>query len=151
MNETPGAGSKERERDVAQPNREQRRQRRGVAENRLEAIYVKSNACRVIHADGAYGGLTPQLNIYMALYSEHNALPASAVYVLDPAEKTAREETQAPPREWTREIEAEVIMSRDMARSLRDWLDARIKAVEEVEANPDAAFKVQSIDTAGNA
>lgn len=135
---------------MAQPNREQRRKAQAAqtrTPDSVEAIYTKSNACRVIHVDGAYGGVTPQLNIYMALYSEHNALPSAAVYVLDRAEKVAREQIQTPSNQWVREIETEVLMSREMARSLRDWLDGRLAIADKLESDQGVTFATRSEDT----
>ena len=131
---------------MAQDSREQRRRARGTAgagaANRIEATYIKSSACRVIHVDGAHGGLTPQLNVYMALFSEHVAPPESAIYVVDRAEKTAREQPRPPSNKWVREIETEVIMSREVARLIRDWIDERLNAAEKLEADPNATILI---------
>lgn len=135
---------------MAQPNRQLRRQRapQGAAD-RIEAVYVKSGACRVIHVDGAHGGLTPQLNVYMALFSEHVAPPEAAVYVLDRAQKVAKELPRPPSNKWVREIETEVIMSREVARLLRDWIDERLNAAEKLEADPNASFSTSPAHDAG--
>src|SRR5689334_16135095 len=38
--------------------------------NKLRIEYKKSNSFRVIHADGAYGGTSPRLQLFIAFYSE---------------------------------------------------------------------------------
>ncbi|MEX1253185.1 MAG: hypothetical protein WEE64_02475 [Dehalococcoidia bacterium] len=102
--------------------------------------------------DGAYGGITPQLNVYMALYSEHNKPPESTLFVLDVAAKIAREQEPNPSNQWIREIEVEAIMSLDVARSLRDWLNARLAIAEELRSDPNTTFTTKGADTGdGNA
>jgi hypothetical protein len=112
-------------------------------------VYIKSNACRVIHADGAYGGVTTQLLIYMALYSEHNMPPDKATIILDRNDKTAREEPQPRSNKVTREIETEVMMSLDVARALRDWLAERLAAAEKIQDNPNVIFSAKTENTTG--
>src|SRR3990172_4969325 len=100
-------------------SRDQRRARRTrprALPTHLQAEYVKSNFCRVIHADGAYGGVTGHSLIYMALFSEHNKLPTSARFVVDPVTRTAKPDPTRPSPTWTREVEAEVIMPAEFAK-----------------------------------
>ena len=53
----------------------------------VEAEYIKSPLCRVIHVDGAYGGATGTGFLYMALYSEHTKLPRKARFAINEATK----------------------------------------------------------------
>ena len=66
--------------------------------------YIKSNFFRVIHADGAFGGLAPNGNIHMALFSERQAIPTKVVYSVEgtgigPEISDKREEREALVRE----------------------------------------------------
>ncbi len=122
------------------PNRSKRRrpsasQPGPTPPKRVEAQYVKSNLCRVIRADGAYGGVTPQGAIHMGLFSEHTASPIKSLFELDHELHTATEQAQRSPFQWVREIEVDAIMTREVAIGIRDWLDAQLKQLAEVEPN----------------
>lgn len=137
---------------MAQPSRQQRRQKqkaKAKPPDSLEILYTKSNACRVVHADGAYGGVTPTLNIYMALYSQHNATPDATTLRFDRAAKVAKEEIRTPTHPWVREIESEVIMSRDTALALRDWLNGRLDVADKMESDSDIIFTTKVEGTGG--
>ncbi len=43
--------------------------------NRIEFHYRKSNYFRVIKVNGAWGGLTPQADVQMSIFSERLPLP----------------------------------------------------------------------------
>ena len=78
----------------------------------------------------------------MAFFSEHSALPESAQFEVDQNTHQARA-SRAPTRgdpEWVREIETEIIMSLSFARSLRGWLDDKIKTMESVDSSE--AFQI---------
>ena len=104
------------------------------------AHYVKSNYCRVIHADGAWGGLTPYTNIYMALFSEHAPIPRSIKYHVEPTGTLSERGKDAEPG-FTREIEVEVILSLEVAKALRDWLDERLKQATELQVKAEVDRK----------
>jgi hypothetical protein len=109
----------------------------------VEAIFVKSSACRTIHVDGAFGGLTTSsgLNVHASLYSEYPTSPESIVY-----EITSIEGAQGSLREKgrkgeslaiTREIEADLIMSVETARSLGHWLLGKVEEAEKRQDNSE--------------
>lgn len=98
----------------------------------LRAIFRHSHQSRVIHADGAWGGVTPSRLIHMALYSEHNALPSEIVYdVIAPG--IGQQRPVAPTGNLTREIEVEVIFSVDVAKRLVGWLNEKIETIETTQ------------------
>ena len=95
--------------------------------------YIKSNEFRVIHADGAVGGLTPRLWVQMALYSERIPIPQRQVF------QVAEDGTvNDPPLEVetkggiVREVEAEVLMDINTAKALARWLDAQVAKAEQL-------------------
>jgi len=100
-----------------------------------KAHFINSNLFRVIHADGAWGGITPQFNIQMALFSERHPIPTEVSYKLEPS--GLRDGI-------VREIEADVIMSLDVARALRIWLDNKIGEAEELRAELERRTGIQS-------
>ncbi len=127
------------------PNREQRRHPTGEPNlniptppaevpSEIQALWTKSNFTRVSHCDGAFGGVTPSGNIYIAFYSEHAKTPTTTRYEVDAPARQIKQVAPQPGQiaEWEREIEAEVIMNLNVAKSLRGWLDDKIKALEQL-------------------
>lgn len=95
---------------------------------RLTFHYIKSNAFRVIHADGAWGGITPRLKIQMALYSERTPIPQQTIHQLTDAHTLGDElkEERISREGIIREVEAEVIMDIETAESLASFLNEKI-------------------------
>jgi hypothetical protein len=98
----------------------------------VQISYIKSSFSPVAHADGVFGGPTPHGLLYIGFFSEHPKLPDTVQYAVDAAAKTLMPVSQPNRKaEWVREIEEEVIMSVELARSFRDWLDDKIKLIEQ--------------------
>jgi len=93
--------------------------------------YIKSAQFRVVHMDGALGGITPTGNIHLAVYSERPAIPQVVVYGVangalgDPISQEGRAGV-------VRELEADLMMSRAAAEGLRNWLDEQIQQLDAV-------------------
>lgn len=90
--------------------------------------FEKSNFFRVIHVDGAFGGLLPNASgIQMAVYSERSPLPKMVVHSAQDGALGAEIIDKRVVREGVfREVEASLSMSLDTAMALRDWLSGRI-------------------------
>jgi hypothetical protein len=116
-------------------NRQQRRRQGqpapGVLPEKVDVRFVRSNFCRVIRVDGAVGGPTAQGNIHMAVYAERQDTPEASEVNLNRESHTARERIVQRPLAYTREIEADLIFTMDIARALRDWLDQRLKLMAD--------------------
>jgi len=96
--------------------------------------YIKGNHFRVIHVDGAIGGATPQGLIHVAIFSERFPIPLQTVHAL-----TDGNIVEDPQRVLTRdgivrEIEADLMMSLDSAKSLLGWLSTTVAQVEKAES-----------------
>jgi hypothetical protein len=97
--------------------------------------YVKSNYFRVIHADGAYGGLTPYGGIFLSLYNDRKAIPDETVQsvgengLLGP-EISERTKTKDGIE---REVETCIIMTLNTAKAIQQWLEERIKILEKLQ------------------
>ena len=95
--------------------------------------YLKSANFRTIHADGAIGNVTPAGYIHMAMYSERPAIPREMVHKIKP-DGTLGEiiEEQTVMREGiVREMEVDVLMSVDVAKGIKNWLDEQFEKVEQ--------------------
>ena len=99
--------------------------------------YIKGNFFRVIHADGVLGGSTPSGNIHMAFFSERQPIPKREVYGLKPDGSLGDLiiDQKVSRHAIVREVDCDVIMSREVAQSLLKWLQ---QVIDDVKA-PSAA------------
>lgn len=109
----------------------------GTVVSEVTFKYTKSVLCRVIHVDGAWGGITPQGYIQLDLYSEKHEVPDSQAYdVLEKdsnPQKSILKQKQLVQRGMNREVEVEVIFSPQVARALKTWLEERLAMIEAAE------------------
>lgn len=94
--------------------------------------FIQSNLCRTIRMDGAWGGLTPQGLIHMAIYNERWDGPTEGTVPIGPDGRNLAEIPDEVEPRVIREVEANIFMSLAAAVSLRDWLDRRITELEEL-------------------
>ena len=123
------------------PNREQRRDRSSHG-TQVQLRYIKSTVGPVLHADGIFGGLTPQGAIYLAFFAEHAKIPDSVTLEVDATGPTR--EVGSRPTEWVREVGVEITMSLNVAQSLRAWLDEKFNAYERATAGQASATASQA-------
>jgi hypothetical protein len=110
-----------------------------VAEERptvkLQFHYIKSPGFRETPCHGAMGGVTPQRQIWMALFSERHAIPRVVEFDIEAPEgaKTVEfnEGTATPTRVEgrqgiIRQVEVCTYMDLDTATRLHKWLGERI-------------------------
>jgi hypothetical protein len=83
----------------------------------------------------------------MGIYVDRTDTPSHSSLLLDKEHRLAREElARRVPAGWTREIEADLIMSIETARAIRDWLDQRLKQITE-GAQLVGTFTTQPVET----
>ena len=94
--------------------------------------YVKSNHFRVIHVDGAHGGVTGNGLIQMALYNERMPIPQSTVQAITPENTLGDElsEARVVRQAIVREVEVEALMDLNTATALLKWLTAHVATLE---------------------
>ncbi|HEX4334405.1 MAG TPA: hypothetical protein VH062_00750 [Polyangiaceae bacterium] len=98
----------------------------------VEFHYGKSGQFRTVHADGIFGGATPTGNIHMTVYSERFAIPKKVV-LENEGNKIGKELSREGLDGVWRELEVGIVMSPELAVSLRDWLTEHLKKFEEVK------------------
>lgn len=102
----------------------------------MEFHFIKSNFFRVVHMDGAYGGITPSRYIQMAVYNQRQAIPQRMLepveQVADHIMKSAGEKKKEGKSGFVREVEVNLMMDLDTAKSVVKWLDGHIKALESI-------------------
>lgn len=101
-------------------------------EREIRFKYVKSNFFRVIHADGAWGGIATRGNIHMSFYNERAALPDSSAIRFDADGKVVAPEEAQTSSSMVREIECDVVFDLVTAIGLRRWLDEKIKELNNI-------------------
>ena len=99
----------------------------GDAGNRVAFDYIKSQHFRVIRADGAIGGLTPTGGIHFALYTERHPIPRRLVHQVDEGGLGAALPNETVSRDAiVREMDVDVFLTIDVARSLYQWLGEKM-------------------------
>jgi hypothetical protein len=93
--------------------------------------YIKSNLFRVVHADGAFGGISPRGNIHFSLYNERIALPdSSKITVSDKTGEVIGAEKFKNSGSIVREIEVDVVTDLPTAMQLYKWLGNKIAELQ---------------------
>jgi len=95
--------------------------------------YIKSNYFRVIHADGAIGGVTPGLGIHIAFFNERAPIPQQTVFQIN-EDNTLGEEIRGERvarKGIVREVEVDVMLDVDAAVKIVGWLQKRIEDVKK--------------------
>jgi hypothetical protein len=97
-------------------------------ERKISFHYIKGSNFRSIYVDGAIGSVTPAGNIHCAIYNERPAIPRTTHHILDQDGRITDQGTVVDGRDgFVRELEADLIMSLDTARSLSEWLNTILK------------------------
>ncbi len=99
----------------------------------IEYHYLKSNFFRVVHADGAFGGITPRGYIHFSLFNERGPIPKKTVREIR-ADGTLLPQTIKKSKSGVvREIEIDVVLDKDAAVHLHSWLGRKIIELMEKE------------------
>ena len=93
--------------------------------------YIKSPGFRSVHADGVWGGATPRGYITMSFYSERFPIPQKLVFEHTPEGRLGKEISRQSRDGLIREVDVEVMMDLEMAKSFRVWLDDKIQFLEK--------------------
>jgi hypothetical protein len=112
------------DRESSQPSRERRL-------TEIDIDFLKSAHFRVIHVDGAWGGVSPHLNIHMTVYNERPAIPQKMVHAVTPDGELGPELSKRSRAALVREVEADLIMNLSTAKALHEWLGKQIAMLGE--------------------
>jgi len=95
--------------------------------------YIKSNFFRVVHVDGAHGGVTPKREIEINFYSERPAIPRTMTYRVQPNGHLGDEITEERDTRGgiVREIEVGAVMDIATAEAIITWLQRNIKIIKD--------------------
>ncbi len=101
--------------------------------DKLRIEYQKSHSFRVIHADGAYGGTSPRLQLFIAFYSERFPIPKVLTY--EASDGGAPRQEIVAERESKegviREVEVGIMLDINAAKGFATWLNQQVAELEK--------------------
>lgn len=112
----------------------------GAERETVTIHYIKASQFRAVHVDGVYGGVTPTGKIHMAAYSQRMAIPQQVVQYISP---DGRLESEIPEKTVTRggivrDLEVDLVVDKDVAASMIEWLKDKIDSLEKIEESRKA-------------
>jgi hypothetical protein len=93
----------------------------------IDFNYIKGSFFRVIHVDGAIGGITPRGLIHCSIYSERVAIPRVTRQPVNADGLLGDQEVIESREGVVREMEVDLIFDERTAKELRDWLERRLE------------------------
>jgi len=104
--------------------------------DKLRIEYVKSNFFRVVRADGAIGGTSPRLELFVTFYNERFPIPKVLVYNTTPDGAPADEvRSERESKEGViREAEIGITMDLPTAKSFAVWINEKVAELEKTRA-----------------
>ncbi len=97
----------------------------------IKIYYEKGKFFRVIHVDGALGGLTPTRNIFVSLYSQRDPLPQLIVQRFFPDGTLGEEIGREGKTGLFREMEVGLSLTAPVARELAKFLLTQADLLDE--------------------
>lgn len=101
----------------------------------IDVGYSKGPSFRTIRVDGAWGGVTPKRDIFMALWSERPSIPDRVRYeiVNDALGAEHPEFDSESGVRIMRDVEIGLSMDKATANVLIDWLKTKVFELESAE------------------
>jgi hypothetical protein len=104
--------------------------------------FVKSNYFRIVHVNGAFGGLTPHGELFISMYNEHAPIPSATVQKIEPDGKLGDEVQRIGDNAIERELEVGLVMSLDAARNIASWLQQKVDLAQKIQAEISRSAEV---------
>lgn len=101
----------------------------------IQFHYKKSNLFRVIHSDGAWGGLTPELDVFFTFFNSRPPIPEMLVQKIDDDGKLGDEipELGISKKGIVREVEVGVVMKSEDVQNLIIFLQDRLANIKKIK------------------
>ncbi|MGI9073200.1 MAG: hypothetical protein ACR2JB_18245 [Bryobacteraceae bacterium] len=101
--------------------------------DKVRIEYVKSNFFRVVNADGAFGGMSPRLELLINFYNERFPIPRVLTYETTSDSTIGKEilEERESKEGIIREVEVAVRLDLPAAKSFASWLSEKIAELEQ--------------------
>jgi hypothetical protein len=103
--------------------------------DKVKFHYIKSRYFRTIHVDGAVGGLTPTLDVFVTMYSQRSPIPLVTVQPILPTGQLGQEiiPERVSKDGLVREAEVGIFMNLVTAKALHQWLTEQISQADEMQ------------------
>lgn len=103
------------------------------SDDKVKFYYEKGNFFRVIHVDGAVGGLTPTLDVFLSIYNQRAPIPQVSVQKIAASGHLGEEvmEDRVQKDGVFREVEVGLVMNLSVAKALQQWLAEKIELAEK--------------------
>ena len=101
-----------------------------ITETKQVTMFVeKSSFFRVVHADGTLCGLSPAGNVSLTFYNDRAAFPKEMIEGVNGEGLVTGEvrEKRNEPEGYARELETQIVMSKEAAMRLWRWLGEEFK------------------------
>lgn len=94
--------------------------------------YIKSHFFRVIHVDGMHGGISPDLDIHMGIFTERWPFPKEVIHPIREDGTLGPEirEKRKTRKGLVREIDADIILDVATAKAMVKWLKEKVEEAE---------------------
>jgi hypothetical protein len=110
--------------------------------------YVKGNGFRILRTEGAWGGITPKQEIFMALWSERPPIPdVVRMSVTDDGTILPQErpDHKSEPTNVVREVEVGLSFDKATAVTFINWLKDRVEELDKIETLKKEQDKSQAL------
>ena len=121
------------------------RAKKAKANQKIKFDYLKTAQFRNFHVDGAVGGLAPNGNIQMAIYSERPPIPQQTTQIVNEkgflAEEILKERKTRDA--VIRDLEANLIIDVNTAAQIVKWLQDKINQFVELQEKAVAELEIE--------
>ena len=98
----------------------------------VEIRFERASDYKIVHADGAWGGITPSGSVAIGFYAEYKGEPTSIIYEAKGGSPT--EVRRSGPEPLRRELQVNVMMTESVAVALYEWLGTRLAELETLKS-----------------
>lgn len=113
--------------------------------NTIKFHLIKGNLFRVIHADGAIGGLTPNRDVFVSLFSERAAIPQLIEQTLNADGSLGPEIKRESKDGIVREVEIGIILNARTAKDLSEWLAKQVEILKASQLEPNSEIQPDEV------
>ena len=91
-------------------------------ERKIQVKYVRSPGYKIVPAGGVFGGVTPHGQLLCNFFVEYQDYPEKSEITVGADGKTGVENIYSTENAYIREVQVAIVLSRDVARSIGQWL-----------------------------
>lgn len=92
----------------------------------IDFHFIKAAHFRIIHVDGAWGGVTPSQNIAVGFFSERLPIPTIVQHQLEEGGNLGEELERDSKTGIVREMEVELVMNKATATGFLEWFKTKV-------------------------